>query len=156
MDAALARRLREQARRLGVSVASLCHLAWARVLAKVSGREDVVFGTVLFGACRGGRSGSGDGAVHQHLAGADADRGGRSGGQCAAYAQAAVGLAGHEHASLALAQRCSRVPAPAPLFSALLNYRHSSGSGQSAFEESKRGPGKASRGCRGRSGPIIP
>src|SRR5262249_13062547 len=31
----------------------------------------------------------------------------------------------HEHASLALAQRCSAVPAPTALFSALLHYRHS-------------------------------
>jgi len=31
----------------------------------------------------------------------------------------------HEQASLGLAQRCSAVPSPAPLFTALLNYRHS-------------------------------
>src|SRR5205807_1526232 len=37
----------------------------------------------------------------------------------------------HEHASLALAQRCSAVTAPTPLFSALLNYRHSSLAAQS-------------------------
>ncbi|RMM01497.1 hypothetical protein APX70_04722, partial [Pseudomonas syringae pv. maculicola] len=31
----------------------------------------------------------------------------------------------HEHAQLALVQRCSALPAGAPLFNTLLNYRHS-------------------------------
>ncbi|MCF5010008.1 hypothetical protein GIW53_25860, partial [Pseudomonas lactis] len=46
VDSALSRRLRSVARPLGVSVASLMHLALARVLGAVSGREAVVFGTV--------------------------------------------------------------------------------------------------------------
>ena len=50
----------------------------------------------------------------------------------------------HEHASLALAQRCSGVAAPAPLFTSLLNYRHSDG-GEAAPRRTAR-VGRASSG----------
>ena len=47
-------RLRAQARRIGVSLASLCHLAWGLVLARSSGSEPVVLGTVLLGRMQAG------------------------------------------------------------------------------------------------------
>nr|WP_236840868.1 non-ribosomal peptide synthetase [Bradyrhizobium sp. CCGE-LA001] len=118
-------RLRAQARRLGVSLASLCHLAWGQVVARTSGRARVVFGTVLFGRMQAGAGGDrtmglfintlplrldlDDTAVEDSVR----DAHGRL-----------TELMAHEHASLALAQRCSGVAAPAPLFSAILNYRH--------------------------------
>ncbi len=54
LDSDLNRRLRAQARLLGVSTASLFHLAWGQVLAATSGRQSVVFGTVLVGRLQGG------------------------------------------------------------------------------------------------------
>ncbi|MBM7127917.1 amino acid adenylation domain-containing protein [Dyella mobilis] len=124
---ALNRRLRTQARRLGVNLASLCHLAWGQVVAKTSGRESVVFGTVLFGRMHGGEGA--DQAMglfintlplRLDLDGTDVVASVR-----ATHARLAE-LLRHEHASLALAQRCSGVAAAAPLFSALLNYVHNS------------------------------
>ncbi|WP_155742891.1 condensation domain-containing protein, partial [Xanthomonas graminis] len=41
--------VRAQARRYGVSAASLFHLAYALVLARSSGRNEAVFATLLFG-----------------------------------------------------------------------------------------------------------
>lgn len=128
VNAALGARMRAAARRLGVSAASVCHVAWALVLARASGRGDVVFGTLLLGRMEGG-------------AGADRAMGpfvntlpvpirvdgtGAQAGVRHAHALLTE-LLRHGHASLALAQRCSAVPAPAPLFSSLLNFRHSAG-----------------------------
>ncbi|MGF6383157.1 amino acid adenylation domain-containing protein [Paraburkholderia atlantica] len=122
---ALNERLREQARRLGVSLASLCHLAWGQVVARSSGREQVVFGTVLLGRTHAGAGadrtmGLFINTLPVRLA---LDETGVAASVRSTHAQLSEVLA-HEHASLALAQRYSGVAAPAPLFSALLNYRH--------------------------------
>ncbi|PBP95355.1 non-ribosomal peptide synthetase, partial [Pseudomonas congelans] len=128
VDMDLSRRLRLQARQFGVSSASLYHLAWARVLGALSGKDDVVFGTVLLGRLQGG-AGS-DRALGMFINTLPlrvtlGEQGVRSGLK-ATHARLS-GLLAHEHASLVLAQRCSGVSASTPLFSALLNYRHVAG-----------------------------
>ncbi|SDZ32475.1 non-ribosomal peptide synthetase, partial [Pseudomonas sp. NFACC14] len=126
VDPVLSRRLRAQARQLGVSAASLVHLAWAQVLGKVSGKPDVVFGTVLLGRMQGGEGADRALGMFINTLPLRVDVGTQDvrTGVKATHARL-TDLLGHEHASLALAQRCSGVAAPTPLFSALLNYRHS-------------------------------
>ncbi|WP_445323298.1 amino acid adenylation domain-containing protein, partial [Photorhabdus sp. S14-60] len=119
-------RLRNQARRLGVSLATLCHLAWAQVLSRTSGQDKVVFGTVLFGRMQAGQGGDSSMGLFINTLPLrlDMDDTPVQESVRAAHSRLA-GLLEHEHASLALAQRCSGIPGEAPLFSALLNYRHS-------------------------------
>ncbi len=122
---ALNSRLRNQAQRLGVSVAALCHLAWAQVLSRTSGQKQVVFGTVLFGRMQAG-AGADNGMglfINTLPLRLDIDETPVRESVQAAHTRLA-GLLAHEHASLALAQRCSGVASGTPLFNALLNYRH--------------------------------
>ncbi|WP_255581303.1 condensation domain-containing protein, partial [Caballeronia sp. dw_276] len=122
----LATRIRRCARERGVGAASLWHLAAARLIGAAAQRDDVVFGTVLSGRMEQGMApdramglfmntlplrvrldaagvGVALGTVHRDL----------------------LGLLEHEHTPLPVAVRCSVLPAGTPLFSALLNYRHS-------------------------------
>ncbi|NIF19972.1 non-ribosomal peptide synthetase, partial [Pantoea sp. Cy-639] len=119
-------RLRAQARQLGVSNASLLHLAWARLLAAASGRDSVVFGTVLLGRLQGGEGSERALGMFINTLPLRLDLGESSVEDAARAAHRSLSaLLLHEHASLGLAQRCSGVAAPLPLFSALLNYRQS-------------------------------
>ncbi|MGW2443543.1 amino acid adenylation domain-containing protein [Streptomyces sp. NPDC001675] len=121
----LTRELRAHAKRLRLSPACLFHAAWARVVAACSGREDVVFGTVMSGRLQGV-----EGVermlgnfintlpLRVRLAGRtvrelidDVDTGLRE-------------LVAREHTPLGLAQRCAGTDGDAPLFSAVGNFRH--------------------------------
>lgn len=125
LDAELSQRIYDNAQQYGVSPAVLFHLVWGQVLAQCCGQGEVVFGTVLSGRLQGA---TGVGQVlglfintlpirisltEHSVQQAVADT----------YLRLS-GLLDHEHATLALAQRCSSVAAGLPLFTTLLNYRH--------------------------------
>ena len=133
---ALADSLRVHARTLGVSVASIMHLAWAMMLSRATGLDRVVFGTVLFGRMDGGHGA--DRALGLYIntlpIRVDLDAGIGAGDAVRNTHRAVAELLRHEHASLAVAQRCSRVPATVPLFTSLFNYLYAADASLSASD----------------------
>jgi non-ribosomal peptide synthetase component F/aryl carrier-like protein len=121
----LARDLRAQAQRLQLSPACLFHAAWACFVSATSGRDDVVFGAVMSGRLQGVpgvermlgnfintlplRTRLAGRTVRELIA--DVDTGLRE-------------LIAREQSPLSLVQRCSGLDGDAPLFSAVVNFRH--------------------------------
>ncbi|HDO1322947.1 TPA: amino acid adenylation domain-containing protein, partial [Aeromonas veronii] len=139
VSAELNNRLRTQAKRLNVSLASLCHVAFAQVLARISGQEKVVFGTVLFGRMQSGHGSDRAMGMFINTLPIRFDSGDIDTAESVQQAHIRLSeLLAHEHASLALAQRCSGVATGTPLFSALLNYRHNNLSGEDNIVQTMR------------------
>ncbi|MGC4060738.1 MAG: amino acid adenylation domain-containing protein [Aquabacterium sp.] len=125
LPATLAQRVRTQSRRLGMSPAALMHAAWALVVARCSARDDIVFGSIVSGRLQGLPDAErvigmfiNTLPLRVKLQGLQAEQ------LVHTMRRELLDLLPHEQASLALAQRCSAVPGTLPLFTAVLNYRH--------------------------------
>ncbi len=124
LPAATVASLRALARAHGASLASLLHLAWAHALGSLSGRDQVVVGTVLLGRSMAGPGA--DRALGMFINSLPL----RINLNDCTPAQALVdtharlaALLAHEDAPLILAQQCSGLPAGSALFDSLVNYR---------------------------------
>lgn len=121
----LSQRIRLRARRLGVSAATIFHAAWGVVVALTTGKDDVVFGSVLLGRLQGNDAEQRMMGMFVNTLPVRLQLRRLSVKDLVEYTQhELVQLLRHEQASLALAHRCSGIEGTAPLFTSLLNYEH--------------------------------
>jgi arthrofactin-type cyclic lipopeptide synthetase C len=117
--------LHRQAQRHGVSVASLHHLAWARVISMLAGKDNVAFCTVLMGRMQAVQANEAALGLFINTLPLYVDFLHLDAIAAVKRTQQELGeLLRHDNVSLNDAQRCSAVPAPTPLTTALFNYRH--------------------------------
>ncbi|NOU44484.1 MAG: amino acid adenylation domain-containing protein, partial [Methyloglobulus sp.] len=125
LNNALSQRIYDSATQHGVTPALLFHVAWGKVLGQCTGHDVVVFGTVLSGRLQGSEGVSQVLGMFINTLPLRVDLNSRSVKEVVNDTHhRLISLLDHEQASLALAQRCSAVDASLPLFTTLLNYRH--------------------------------
>ena len=116
----LSQRVRAQAHRLNISAATLFHACWALVVARTSGQDDVVYGTVLQGSPGGQRtSGMPINTLPLRLSLKQVT----TEELVKRTQRELMELLAYRHCSLQWVQRCSGVPGSTPLLGTLLDYR---------------------------------
>ena len=126
LDPILATRVRAQAQRSGVSAAMLFHAAWALVVAHTSGRDDVVYGTLLSGRFQGTAGENRALGLFINTLPLRLRTQNVTAQELVEQTQRELAdLLHYPQASLVRAQRCSGIAGSFPLFSTLLNYLHS-------------------------------
>src|SRR5262249_23998149 len=106
---------------------SVFHLAWALMLARISSRHDVVFGTVLFGRMQGGTDTHRALGLYINTLPLRLSLVGKTAVAALQETHERLGeLLRYEHTSLMEVQRYSALPGGMPLFSAVFNYRYDS------------------------------
>ncbi|WP_052709811.1 non-ribosomal peptide synthetase [Pseudoalteromonas piscicida] len=117
--------LREVAKKIQVTPAALFHAGWARVIATCSGKDDVVFGTVMSGRLQGTFGAEEMLGVFINTLPVRVKSAGADAVTLVQQVQASLlDLLPYEQASLSMAQACSGLKSNVPLFSSILNYRH--------------------------------
>jgi amino acid adenylation domain-containing protein/non-ribosomal peptide synthase protein (TIGR01720 family) len=123
---ALSVQIRALAKTLMMSPAVLFHASWAMVVSACSARDDVVFGTVMSGRLQGTVDAENMLGVFINTLPLRVKLDDTHVIDFVRQVQTSLmELVPYEQASLALAQNCSGISGDAPLFSAMLNYRHS-------------------------------
>ncbi|WP_194868873.1 non-ribosomal peptide synthetase [Pseudoalteromonas sp. PPB1] len=122
---ALSKAIRAYAKQHEVSPAAIFHAAWALVLGACSNQQEVVFGTVMSGRMNGGAGVERLlGMLINTLPVAVELRGSSVTDLIKDVDKRLKALLPYEQVSLAQAQKHSAVGSDGPLFSAMLNYRH--------------------------------
>jgi amino acid adenylation domain-containing protein len=125
LDPAVSKRLRAQAGAANCSAAALFHAACGLVVSRISGRKDVVFGSVLLGRLQMVEDRRNTIGMFINTLPIRMKLEGTSVIELLAETQRElVELLSRQNVSLADVQRCSGISPPAPLFSVLFNYSY--------------------------------